>query len=64
MTLIIQNCRFFDHLHRVFQETPEWDLENKYKPEMVNLYFKNEKSEKFYLVDVEDTLGNVLKKKE
>lgn len=48
----------------MFEVTPEWDKEKKYKPERLNVYFKNHDTEKVYLIDLKETLGDVLKKKE
>ncbi|CAG9770774.1 unnamed protein product [Ceutorhynchus assimilis] len=50
-----------DHLSAVFETSPEWDVQNKYKLENLNVYFENQKK-KFVKVDFNESLRDVLKK--
>lgn len=47
-----------DHLQSVFETRPEWDTENKYKSDLVNVYF--ESNEKLFKINVKDNLKSIL----
>ncbi|NWV17396.1 TTC4 protein, partial [Origma solitaria] len=55
-----ENSRFIDHLMVMFAELPPWDLEKKYLPNNLELYFEDEEREEMYEVNPEHTLLQVL----
>ncbi|NWW61046.1 TTC4 protein, partial [Ifrita kowaldi] len=55
-----ENSRFIDHLVVMFAELPPWDLEKKYLPNNLELYFEDEEREEMYEVNPEHTLLQVL----
>ncbi|NXR22434.1 TTC4 protein, partial [Cinclus mexicanus] len=55
-----ENSRFIDHLMVMFAELPPWDLEKKYLPNSLELYFEDEEREEMYEVNPEHTLLQVL----
>ncbi|NXC00540.1 TTC4 protein, partial [Orthonyx spaldingii] len=55
-----ENSRFIDHLMVMFAELPPWDLEKKYLPNNLELYFEDEEREEMYEVNPEQTLLQVL----
>ncbi|XP_021397713.3 tetratricopeptide repeat protein 4 isoform X1 [Lonchura striata] len=58
-----ENSRFIDHLMVMFAELPPWDLEKKYLPNNLELYFEDEEREEMYEVNPEHTLLQVLQHK-
>uniref|UniRef100_A0A8C5IDI3 Tetratricopeptide repeat domain 4 n=1 Tax=Junco hyemalis TaxID=40217 RepID=A0A8C5IDI3_JUNHY len=55
-----EGSRFIDHLMVMFAELPPWDLEKKYLPNNLELYFEDEEREEMYEVNPEHTLLQVL----
>ncbi|NXF02412.1 TTC4 protein, partial [Smithornis capensis] len=55
-----ENSRFIDHLMVMFAELPPWDLERKYLPSNLELYFEDEERAEMYEVNPEHTLLQVL----
>ncbi|NXY49875.1 TTC4 protein, partial [Ceuthmochares aereus] len=55
-----ENSRFIDHLMVMFAELPPWDLERKYLPSSLELYFEDEERAEMYKVNPEHTLLQVL----
>ncbi|NXB20192.1 TTC4 protein, partial [Rhagologus leucostigma] len=55
-----ESSRFIDHLMVMFAELPPWDLEEKYLPNNLELYFEDEEREEMYEVNPEHTLLQVL----
>ncbi|NWR28513.1 TTC4 protein, partial [Tachuris rubrigastra] len=55
-----ENSRFIDHLMVMFAELPPWDLERKYLPGNLEVYFEDEEREEMYEVNPEHTLLQVL----
>uniref|UniRef100_A0A8B9S4G6 Tetratricopeptide repeat domain 4 n=1 Tax=Apteryx owenii TaxID=8824 RepID=A0A8B9S4G6_APTOW len=55
-----ENTRFIDHLMVMFAELPPWDLERKYLPDSLELYFEDEERAEMYEVNPEHTLLQVL----
>ncbi|NWX55313.1 TTC4 protein, partial [Promerops cafer] len=55
-----ESSRFIDHLMVMFAELPPWDLEKKYLPNNLELYFEDEEREEMFEVDPEHTLLQVL----
>ncbi|NXG32776.1 TTC4 protein, partial [Dromaius novaehollandiae] len=55
-----ENTRFIDHLMVMFAELPPWDLERKYLPDNLELYFEDEERAEMYEVNPEHTLLQVL----
>ncbi|NXL78409.1 TTC4 protein, partial [Leptocoma aspasia] len=58
-----ENSRFIDHLMVMFAELPPWDLEKKYFPNNLELYFEDEEREEMYEVNPEHTLLQMLQHK-
>ncbi|NXA82075.1 TTC4 protein, partial [Thryothorus ludovicianus] len=58
-----ENSRFIDHLMVMFAELPPWDLEKKYLPNNLELYFEDEEREEMYEVNPEHTLLQMLQHK-
>ncbi|NXS38600.1 TTC4 protein, partial [Pomatostomus ruficeps] len=58
-----ENSRFIDHLMVMFAELPPWDLEKKYLPNNLELYFEDEEKEEMYEVNPEHTLLQMLQHK-
>ncbi|KFP76625.1 Tetratricopeptide repeat protein 4, partial [Acanthisitta chloris] len=58
-----ENSRFIDHLMVMFAELPPWDLERKYLPSNLELYFEDEERAEMYEVNPEHTLLQVLQHK-
>ncbi|XP_059139193.1 tetratricopeptide repeat protein 4-like isoform X2 [Physella acuta] len=61
-----ENYSFIDHLAHMFGpevEPPTWDIEHKYKPENIEIYFEHKDEEKLYQVSLESTLLQTLKHK-
>ncbi|RMC08718.1 hypothetical protein DUI87_14967 [Hirundo rustica rustica] len=55
-----ENSRFIDHLMVMFAELPPWDLEKKYLPNNLELYFEDEEREEMYEVNPDHTLLQML----
>ncbi|NWV33583.1 TTC4 protein, partial [Grantiella picta] len=55
-----ENSRFIDHLMVMFAELPPWDLEKKYLPNNLELYFEDGEREEMYEVSPEHTLLQML----
>ncbi|XP_075011802.1 tetratricopeptide repeat protein 4 [Calonectris borealis] len=55
-----ENSRFIDHLMVMFAELPPWDLERKYLPSNLELYFEDEERAEMYELNTEHTLLQVL----
>ncbi|OXB64571.1 hypothetical protein ASZ78_016023 [Callipepla squamata] len=55
-----ENSRFIDHLIVMFAELPPWDLEGKYLPSNLELYFEDEERAEMYELNPEHTLLQVL----
>ncbi|NXK71316.1 TTC4 protein, partial [Amazona guildingii] len=55
-----ENSRFIDHLMVMFAELPPWDVERKYLPSNLELYFEDEEREEMYELNPEHTLLQVL----
>uniref|UniRef100_A0A8D0H5H3 Tetratricopeptide repeat domain 4 n=1 Tax=Sphenodon punctatus TaxID=8508 RepID=A0A8D0H5H3_SPHPU len=55
-----EESRFMDHLMVMFSELPPWDLERKYHPGDLELYFEDEEREGTYQVNPEATLLQAL----
>ncbi|KFP33874.1 Tetratricopeptide repeat protein 4, partial [Colius striatus] len=55
-----ENSRFIDHLMVMFAELPPWDLEKKYLPSHLELYFEDEERTEMYELNPEHTLLQVL----
>ncbi|KAL0604409.1 Tetratricopeptide repeat protein 4 [Plecturocebus cupreus] len=55
-----KDCRFIDHLMVMFGETPSWDLEQKYCPDNLEVYFEDEDRAELYQVLAQSTLLQVL----
>ncbi|NXW58860.1 TTC4 protein, partial [Eurystomus gularis] len=58
-----ENSRFIDHLMVMFAELPPWDLERKYLPNSIELYFEDEERAEMYELNPEQTLLQVLQHK-
>jgi len=52
--------RIIEHLSIVFETCPEWDRENKYRVNNLNVYYETEK-QKIMKIDVNTTLEEILK---
>lgn len=55
-----ENSRFIDHLMVMFAELPPWDLERKYLPSNLELYFEDEERAEMYELNPKHTLLQVL----
>ncbi|NXN32036.1 TTC4 protein, partial [Nycticryphes semicollaris] len=55
-----ENSRFIDHLMVMFAELPPWDLEQKYLPSNIELYFEDEERAEMYELNPEHTLLQAL----
>ncbi|KAF5923130.1 tetratricopeptide repeat protein 4 isoform X1 [Diceros bicornis minor] len=55
-----EDSRFIDHLMVMFGETPCWDLEQKYCPDNLEVYFEDEDRAELYRVPPKSTLLQVL----
>ncbi|NWW46296.1 TTC4 protein, partial [Pedionomus torquatus] len=55
-----ENSRFIDHLMVMFAELPPWDLEQKYLPSNIELYFEDEERSEMHKLNPEHTLLQVL----
>ncbi|KAL0612601.1 Tetratricopeptide repeat protein 4 [Plecturocebus cupreus] len=55
-----EDSRFIDHLMVMFGETPSWDLEQKYCPDNLEVYFEDEDRAELYQVLAQSTLLQVL----
>lgn len=55
-----EDSRFIDHLMVMFGETPSWDLEQKYCPDNLEVYFEDEDRAELYCVPPSSTLLQVL----
>ncbi|NXY82052.1 TTC4 protein, partial [Alcedo cyanopectus] len=58
-----ENSRFIDHLMVMFAELPPWDLERKYLPGNLELYFEDAERAEMYKLNPEHTLLQVLQHK-
>jgi len=59
-----ENSTFADHLSLMFgAELPPWDVEHKYLPDRLKLYYENKDAEHLYEVKQTSTLLSTLKKK-
>lgn len=52
--------RLSDHINEIFRVPPDWDVENKYRVDNINVYFENHKSQKVFPVDVEKSLKEIM----
>lgn len=52
---------FIDHLCLIFETKPDWDVEAKYKPQNLSIYFQDHDTNKVHLIDQQESLENVLK---
>ncbi|XP_058991465.1 tetratricopeptide repeat protein 4 isoform X1 [Mustela lutreola] len=55
-----EDSRFIDHLMVMFGETPSWDLEQKYCPDNLEVYFEDGAGTELYRVPPKSTLLHVL----
>ncbi|XP_055978281.1 tetratricopeptide repeat protein 4 [Sorex fumeus] len=55
-----EDSRFIDHLMVMFGELPSWDLEQKYRPEKLEVYFEAADGAELYRVPLQSTLLPVL----
>uniref|UniRef100_A0ABI7XYX6 Tetratricopeptide repeat domain 4 n=1 Tax=Felis catus TaxID=9685 RepID=A0ABI7XYX6_FELCA len=55
-----EDSRFIDHLMVMFGETPSWDLEQKYCPNNLEIYFEDDGGTELYRVPLKSTLLHVL----
>ncbi|NWX09242.1 TTC4 protein, partial [Caloenas nicobarica] len=55
-----EQSRFIDHLMVMFAELPPWDLERKYLPSNLELYFEDEERAEMHELNPEHTLLQVL----
>nr|XP_017510743.1 tetratricopeptide repeat protein 4 isoform X1 [Manis javanica] len=55
-----EDSRFIDHLMVMFAEMPSWDLEQKYCPDNLEVYFEDEDKAELYRVPPRSTLLQVL----
>ncbi|XP_039743138.1 tetratricopeptide repeat protein 4 isoform X1 [Pteropus medius] len=55
-----EDSRFIDHLMVMFGEMPSWDLEQKYCPDNLEVYFEDEDRAELYQVPPKSTLLQVL----
>ncbi|XP_003793164.1 tetratricopeptide repeat protein 4 isoform X1 [Otolemur garnettii] len=55
-----EDSRFIDHLMVMFGETPSWDLEQKYCPNDLEVYFEDEDRAELYRVPPRSTLLRAL----
>ncbi|XP_004699453.1 tetratricopeptide repeat protein 4 [Echinops telfairi] len=55
-----EDSRFIDHLMVMFAETPSWDVEQKYCPDNLQVYFEDEERAELYRVPPENTLLQTL----
>ncbi|XP_007944138.1 tetratricopeptide repeat protein 4 [Orycteropus afer afer] len=55
-----EDSRFMDHLMVMFGEIPSWDLEQKYCPDNLEVYFEDEERAELYRVPPESTLLQML----
>ncbi|XP_074077452.1 tetratricopeptide repeat protein 4 isoform X2 [Macrotis lagotis] len=55
-----EDSRFIDHLLVMFEELPPWDLERKYLPDRLEVYFEDEAQEQVYQVNPQSTLLEAL----
>ncbi|KAK2107320.1 Tetratricopeptide repeat protein 4 [Saguinus oedipus] len=55
-----EDSRFIDHLMVMFGETPSWDVEQKYCPDNLEVYFEDEDRAELYRVPAKSTLLQVL----
>ncbi|KAM9242701.1 tetratricopeptide repeat protein 4 isoform 2-T2 [Dugong dugon] len=55
-----EDSRFIDHLMVMFGEMPSWDLEQKYCPDNLELYFEDEERAELHQVPPESTLLHTL----
>lgn len=55
-----EDSRFIDHLMVMFGEVPSWDLEQKYCPDNLEVYFEDEDRAELYRVPPKSTLLQVL----
>ncbi|XP_077005664.1 tetratricopeptide repeat protein 4 isoform X2 [Tamandua tetradactyla] len=55
-----EDSRFIDHLMVMFGETPSWDLEQKYCPDNLEVYFEDEERAELYQVSPKSSLLQVL----
>ncbi|XP_064928197.1 tetratricopeptide repeat protein 4 [Columba livia] len=60
ITAFHEQSRFIDHLMVMFAELPPWDLERKYLPSSLELYFEDEERAEMYELNPEHTLLQVL----
>uniref|UniRef100_F7D8P9 Tetratricopeptide repeat domain 4 n=1 Tax=Monodelphis domestica TaxID=13616 RepID=F7D8P9_MONDO len=55
-----EDSRFIDHFLVMFGELPPWDLERKYHPDNLQLYFEDDAQEELYQLSPESTLLEAL----
>ncbi|KAJ6662586.1 hypothetical protein lerEdw1_011723 [Lerista edwardsae] len=51
-----EESRFIDHLMVMFEDLPPWDIEEKYIPSELELYYEDEERAEMYQVDTQATL--------
>jgi len=52
-----------DHLQLMFEELPLWDVEKKYNPASIRMYFEHRDSGKLHVVDPKASLKTILSEK-
>ncbi|XP_044530731.1 tetratricopeptide repeat protein 4 [Gracilinanus agilis] len=55
-----EDSRFIDHLLVMFGELPPWDVEQKYQPDNLELYFEDDAQEELHQLSPESTLLEAL----
>ncbi|KAM8999789.1 tetratricopeptide repeat protein 4 isoform X1 [Sarcophilus harrisii] len=55
-----EDSRFMDHFMVMFEEPPPWDLERKYRPAHLELYFEEEAQQEVHQLGPESTLLQAL----
>ncbi|XP_022904702.2 DNA polymerase interacting tetratricopeptide repeat-containing, protein of 47 kDa [Onthophagus taurus] len=59
----IETDLFVDHLHVIFENTPDWDLDKKYQINNLNVYYENPQKPSIHKVDVNLTLKEIMQEK-
>ncbi|XP_066481713.1 tetratricopeptide repeat protein 4 [Tiliqua scincoides] len=58
-----EESRFIDHLMVMFEELPPWDIEKKYFPSELELYYEDEERAEIYQMDTQATLLEALQQR-
>ncbi|XP_050494920.1 DNA polymerase interacting tetratricopeptide repeat-containing, protein of 47 kDa [Bombus huntii] len=56
-----EDTLFIDQLEELFNDPPEWDSHKRYTPENINVYFEDKDKCSLHKVDVDQSLGQILK---